>query len=110
MTNEHRVRDLCRQIRGIALNYPKGMDSIAATVEDCMAEEIAVIWVDDHDWAPDIQRAIDMAARLGGGTVTESVSGETQVAGEAGAQLSGRVAPKQTKRKRGRPRKHQVSE
>jgi hypothetical protein len=35
MTNAERVRDLCRQIRGIALNYPEGMSSIMATVEDC---------------------------------------------------------------------------
>lgn len=87
MTNEHRVRDLCRQIRGIADVYPQGFAVIVKQVE-------ALKW---ERW--------ELPA-----VVTESVSGETQVAGEAGAQLSGRVAPEQTRRKRGRPRKHQVSE
>ena len=33
MTNEQRVRDLCRQIRGLAMNYPTGFDAVCLEVD-----------------------------------------------------------------------------
>lgn len=65
------------------MQYPTGLDAIALEV------------------------AVQMKAT---GRRGQSVSGATQVADEAGAQLSGRVAPEQNtqgKRRPGRPRKVQ---
>lgn len=53
MTNAAKVQELCRQIRGIALNYPDGMQQIAATVHACTVPSVVVTSGYAHTQGPE---------------------------------------------------------
>jgi hypothetical protein len=97
MTNQALTNEVCRMIRGIALNYPDGMQQIVATVHACTR-------------LPSISSTRTEAATIPGNTEDT----ETTFAGTSSAQPNDAPTPEsdhahqQTPRKRGRPRKQET--
>lgn len=128
VTNEAMTRELCRQIRGVALNYPAGFDAIARQVDELRPMRVATSgYLQVAVTATEPETVLTTFKLWDESPVTlphDATPNESEVAGnpeagasetveQAGAQLSGRVAPKQEvllKRGRGRPRKQRTGE